>query len=119
MYNDRLGTPKPGAIVPKPEVNIVVDGNRVYKPGMKTFFIESEEKGVSIGSDVITGTYCTCNTVSVCTCNTVCTCQSVCSCDGHCSCNKVCTCQSVCSCVSFSSGGGRLCTGPCACVPVH
>ena len=150
-FNDRLGGEESGTYagkLPIPEVSIIVDGNRIFKPGMKTVFVEDDQE-VAIRSappddvSVVGGEYCTCNTVTVCTCNAVCTCQavctceSVCSCVGHCSCNQVCTCESVCSCVghcscnqvcscenvcscnNYASGRGVPCTGPCACVPVH
>lgn len=113
--------------IPQPEISIIVDGNKVFKPGMKSVFIDDDENAV-IGSDNGThtgGGYCSCNSVSVCTCNTVCTCESVCSCVGHCSCNQVCSCESHCSCNQVctcnsqcscqSNYGGSYCS----CVPVH
>ena len=117
--------------IPQPEISIIVDGNQVFKPGMKGIFIEDEEKvvvGDKTGGDdtVDGGSYCSCNAVNICTCNMVCTCESVCtclsvctcntqcSCVGHCSCDQVCTCNSQCSCQQH--GGG---TTYCSCVPVH
>ena len=128
--------------IPKPEISIIVEGNKLYKPGMKSVFVE-EEGTVTVGDvtsiekgdnkTIRAGSYCSCNSVTYCTCNTVCTCESVCtcqavcscvghcscnqvcSCDGHCSCNQVCTCDSQCTCQSRSTGGGSYCS----CVPVH
>ncbi|MDR1540444.1 MAG: hypothetical protein LBU32_21085 [Clostridiales bacterium] len=131
-YNDRANLNASTGKLPKPEISIIVDGNRIFKPGMKSVFIEDDDN-IIIGDardDAVVGSYCSCNSVSVCTCNTVCTCEGVCtceavcscvghcscnqvcSCDNHCSCNQVCTCESVCSC---QSKGGSYCS----CVPVH
>ncbi|MDR1664047.1 MAG: hypothetical protein LBR83_03885 [Clostridiales bacterium] len=120
--------------LPQPEISIIVDGNQLIKPGMKSVFIEDDEDEVIITSDTTTltgGGYCSCNTVNVCTCNTVCTCEGVCTCEavcscvGHCSCNQVCSCDNHCSCDTVctcnsqctcqSVGGGTYCS----CVPVH
>ena len=116
-YDDRKLTTKSEDALPKPQIEIIVDGNSVFKPGMKTYFVDGydAEKGESSGK--VMGEYCTCDTVVsthvVCTCESVCTCEAVCSCNGY---------QS-CSCVSNVSGGGGShtvsCGSPCACVPVH
>lgn len=89
--------------LPKPEVEIIVDGNAVHKPGMKTFYMDqysySKDAGDVHGSEgiVVGGTVCTCDKVSsgtgkpgscpsyspgsagggTCTCNKVCTCIPV------------------------------------------
>jgi len=122
--------------IPQPEISIIVDGNKVTKPGMKSVFIEDDDSVTVRSEDVVRIGYCSCNSVSVCTCNTVCTCEtviirevctceSVCSCVGDCSCNQVCTCQNDCSCDTVctcnsqctcqSVGGGV----GCSCAPVH
>lgn len=132
MFNDRPENEKVVASsLPKPEISIVVDGNRVFKPGMKTVFIDDDQQATvqgslpakSTGTGVITGSYCSCNTVQVCTCNTVCTCQAVSTYSGiTCSCNPHCNCEGHCTCNTYtkpSSGGGGSCNGPCSCVPVH
>lgn len=134
MYNDRIAGGEDFGILPKPQVEIIVDGNRIFKPGMKTVFVENDTE-VSIGSKpvILGGEYCSCNTVAVCTCNAVCTCQAVCtcesvcqcvgyvacSCEQYCTCDQVCSCENVCSCVNHTSGSGGTCAGPCLCVPVH
>ena len=140
MYNDRTGSgPDPNAL-PKPQVSIIVDGNQIFKPGMKTVFIEAgggQEAGSAVDrTGIITGSYCSCDTVctcqavdghgfcacdAVCGCNAQCGCESYCTCDAQCACENVCSCESYCSCQSYSTGGGGtvLCTAPCACVPVH
>lgn len=115
-YNDRELDEGGGDVLPKPQIEIIVDGNQVFKPGMKTYFVEDDTDGSGEFDGVITGTYCTCDTVAVT--HTICTCE------------HVCTCESVCSCVAYtapsSSGSSSLCTcqsvscgSPCACVPVH
>ena len=121
-YNDRALNAPDGKSLPKPQIEIIVDGNTVFKPGMKTYYIKDSESR----NTQVMGEYCSCDTV--CTCNTVCTCESVC------------TCQTVCGCVSYTiptgpktptvpntpSKPGTTCTcqsvscgSPCACVPVH
>ena len=43
-YNDRgLDTPNDAAL-PKPQIEIIVDGNSVFKPGMKTYFVDSYDE---------------------------------------------------------------------------
>ncbi len=119
MNDDRIKSEDAEKKLPKPEIYIVRNGDAVFKPGMKTWFVETREgpqpDGAGAGSvsgrtgKVVTGT--------VCVCNKVCTCEAVCACVGHCACNNVCTCQSVCSCLSV----GRCTCNPrhCTCVPVH
>lgn len=132
MFNDR---PKRASQVapsdlPKPEISIVVDGNQIFKPGMKTVFVEDDNNLSVGGGNVVSGSYCSCNSVSVCTCNTVCTCQAVCTCEAvcscvdHCSCNAVCTCEAHCSCNTVCTCQGNCtCNAQggtyCSCVPVH
>jgi len=99
--------------IPQPEISIIVDGNKIFKPGMKSVFIE-DDKTITIGEVRTTqkGSYCSCNTVTICTCDTVCTCEAVqvCTCVGHCACNGQCGCHGNCTC---NSQWG------CACAPVH
>ena len=133
MSNDRLDPELlEGTKLPKPEVEIIVAGEKVLKPGMKTFFVRlDEESGVDnkVKTEVVTG-----KTVfgTVCTCDMVCTCEAVCSCVGYVSCScqsyvacsceshSICTCnsQSYCSCNSQSSSYCS-CNKVCSCVPVH
>jgi hypothetical protein len=125
-----------GAVLPKPQIEIIVDGNSIFKPGMKTFFVDEEDHAV-ITSDtegVVTGEFCSCDYVYttvpsdefICTCDMVCTCENVCSCDGYvsCTCESVCDCDgySSCSCLAYSTScscQSVSCGSPCACVPVH
>ena len=111
--------------IPKPEISIIVEGAKIFKPGMKSVFIEDENE-VTIKQEKNTlkgSSYCSCNSVQVCTCNTVCICEGVCSCHPYCSCQSHCGSYNPCSCQSRSSGGCTCqsvsCYGPCACVPVH
>ncbi|MBQ3267663.1 MAG: hypothetical protein IJI16_05210 [Atopobiaceae bacterium] len=116
-YNDRALTEADDATLPKPQIEIIVDGESVFKPGMKTYFIDGYSEETGQFSSSVMGAYCSCDTVSasymVCTCEHVCTCESVCSCVGY----------STCACVgNVTSGGGGgwvSCGSPCACVPVH
>ena len=133
MSNDRLDPELlEGTKLPKPEVEIIVAGEKVLKPGMKTFFVRlDEESGVDnkVKTEVVTGktvfgTFCTCD--MVCTCEAVCSCVGyvACSCQSYvaCSCesHSICTCnsQSYCSCNSQSSSYCS-CNKVCSCVPVH
>lgn len=133
-FNDRALTEGSDTSLPKPQIEIIVDGNSVFKPGMKTFFVDDYDEKKEEYTTHVMGEYCSCDTVTttytVCTCEHVCTCNSVCSCESHteCSCDSVCTCESVCSCDGYQScscvgntGGGQWvsCGSPCACVPVH
>jgi len=133
--------------LPKPQIKIIVNGESVYKPGMKVYFAEDEKSGG--GSSVTTssaghalgtirsvastatvmGTYCSCDMVIVSRPDykgvggTVCLCNSECTCDSHCTCQSVNTCPAFRSPGSPGSPGGGCpavsCNGPCACVPVH
>ena len=43
-FNDRaLSEPSEGAL-PKPQIEIIVDGNSVFKPGMKTYFVDDYDE---------------------------------------------------------------------------
>lgn len=113
--NDRVKEEAANFKIPKPEVEIIVNGESVYKPGMKSYFVERD--GVAAlndatkvkGSDgtVVGGTICTCNLVIVDEATGE---RSTCSSHGissgkkssgggggggGCSCNKVCTCVPV------------------------
>ena len=131
MNDDRIKSQDADKKLPKPEVYIVKDGDSVFKPGMKTYFVDSKDDSSSSSESsgsihtgkqkTITETVCVCN--KVCTCNPQCSCENDCSCDSVCSCNSVCTCESNCSCNSvctcesnYSSGGSYT---YCSCVPVH
>lgn len=134
-YNDRALTEGTDDALPKPQIEIIVDGNSIFKPGMKTFFVDSYDEEDKQYVTKVMGEYCTCDTVTttytICTCEHVCTCNAVCTCEAHteCSCDSVCSCENVCSCdgyqscscESHSDGGGQWvsCGSPCACVPVH
>ena len=109
MPDDRLQSEEAEKKLPKPEVYIVRNGEAVFKPGMKTWFVETRKsKNNNNGSGkvygetgtVVGGTVCTCD--KVCTCNTMkntCPCQKTCSCQvtstRRCTCNTVCTCNKV------------------------
>ena len=135
-YNDRALTEPSDDALPKPQIEIIVDGNSVFKPSMKAYFVDEYDEEESEYSSQVMGTYCTCDMVTsthtVCTCLAVCTCDAVatptpvvtpCTCDSVCTCLSVCSCDGYqsCSCVSHTpSGGGTVnCGAPCACVPVH
>ena len=137
-YDDRALSKGSDKALPKPQIEIIVDGNSVFKPSMKTYFVDDYNKGTHEFESKVMGTYCSCDTVVsthvVCTCDTVATpaaptpgeatpTETVCTCDAECTCQDVCSCDGYqsCSCVSVSSGGGGLvsCGAPCACVPVH
>ncbi|MBR3234863.1 MAG: hypothetical protein IKG11_04520 [Atopobiaceae bacterium] len=115
-YNDRALTEGDDTALPKPQIEIIVDGESVFKPGMKTYFVDGYDTDGGEYISKVMGAYCSCDTVTtsyvVCTCEHVCTCESVCSCVGY----------STCSCVgNYGTGGGGMvsCGAPCACVPVH
>lgn len=124
-YNDRALTVPDDAALPKPQIEIIVDGNSVFKPGMRTFFVDEYDEGENVFNGRVMGQYCSCD--AVVSTHIVCTCDDVCTCDA------VCTCETVCSCVDYSScscvgniGSTTICTcqsvscgSPCACVPVH
>ncbi len=134
-YNDRSLSEGASDALPKPQLQIIVDGNSVFKPSMKTYFVDEYDKKKHEYTSQVMGTYCSCDMVvskhTVCSCLAVCTCdadtkptQKVCTCDAVatptkptetvCSCDSVCTCESVCSCDGYqsctceghSSGGG-------------
>ena len=112
MNNDRIQSGDADKKLPKPEVYIVSDGKEVFKPGMKTWFVDSRKEtdkksGGVRGQDgtVVGGT--------VCTCNKVCTCNPMCNCHPHCSC------QATCSCLKVGGGTRCTCNKVCTCVPVH
>ena len=114
-YNDRALSEGDDTSLPKPQIEIIVDGNSVFKPGMKTYFVDDYDKDEGEYVSKVMGEYCSCDTVVsthvVCTCEAVCTCESVCSCLSYQS--SVCT--------TNVGGGTRTvsCGAPCACVPVH
>ena len=128
-YNDRALTEESKDALPKPQIEIIVDGNSVFKPSMKTYFVDEYDEDEGKFTGVVMGEYCSCDTVLsthvVCTCDTVCTCeavetkptQTVCSCDPVCTCESVgtptqtvCTCDPVCTCQDVCS-----CDGYCSC----
>lgn len=125
--NDRVKKPAVLSKLPKPEIEMILDGNSVFKPGMKTYFVDEVDGDGNAGKSIFGGTYCSCD--MVCTCENVCSCVGHCSCNtiSSCTCNKVqtcscvgkatCTCvgKSTCSCVSNTSYGRSYCS----CVPVH
>ena len=127
-YNDRgLADGADSEALPKPQIEIIVDGNKVFKPGMKTFFVDEFNKKDGSFDTQVMGEYCSCDTVT--TTYTVCVCEDVCSCNSYhktvttpttpsipCPAdlaNSVPNSTQVCSCQSVSCGS------PCACVPVH
>jgi len=75
--NDRIFSSGADEKLPKPEVSIIRDGESVFKPGMKTYFVGSRDgsdtdEGSYVnnevhgtGSHVVGGMICTCDTVSV------------------------------------------------------
>ena len=102
-YDDRQTNADDAWVLPKPQIEVIVDGNSVFKPGMKTYFVGDYDSSSGKFDAAVAGTYCSCDTVT--TTRIICTCE------------HVCTCESVCTCVSYTSGGtgGRYCS----CVPVH
>ena len=126
-YDDRALTKGSDEVVPKPQIEIIVDGNSVFKPSMKTYFVDDYNKTKHKFDTKVMGTYCSCDTVT--TTYTVCVCQDVCTCNSYHSttpspttptipcpanpANSVPNSTQVCSCQSVSCGS------PCACVPVH
>lgn len=148
MFHDRIDlSVSSDDTLPKPEVKIILNGNSLYKPGMKAYFVENDSESASINTahnkNTVGGVYCSCNKVEVgnahveCSCDAVCTCHAVatCSCNANvsttkqtvCSCNPYNSCPANCSCNAYTAtttkgGGGGIwvpCTGPCSCVPVH
>ena len=111
-FNDRDvdGAKASDAVLPKPQIELIVDGNSIFKPGMKTFFVQDGDgqEAVVSSEGVVGGEICTCDVVyttvpsggEVCVCDSFCTCENVCNCDGHASCASyeipgvtTCTCQ--------------------------
>lgn len=94
MPDDRLSSKDAEKKLPQPEVYIVRNGEAVFKPGMKTWFVEAREgedaerSGVVYGQSgvVVGGTVCSCNLI--CTCNSQCSCQST----GGSHTTRICTC---------------------------
>ena len=120
-YDDRALTEADKTALPKPQIQIIVDGKGIFKPGMKTYFVEdgaSSSKDEEAGK--VRGSYCSCDMVV--STHLICTCESVntCSCQGY-------SATSPCSCVSHKTGGGGTvcscqsvsCGSPCACIPVY
>ena len=124
MKNDRFAPELlEGTNLPKPEVEIVVSGEKVLKPGMKTFFVRlDEESGAKnkVKTEVVTG-----KTVfgTACSCDMVCTCENVCSYVGYVSpstCDLLCSCESYTVCPCNSQGFSYCsCNIICPCAPVH
>ena len=98
--SDEQNEPEDKSKIPQPEIFIIVEGKSIYKPGMKSVFVEADDS-VSIGKQkrLTEGVYCTCNPV--------CTCESV----------PVCSCNAV----RKSSSNGCSCNSQrgCSCAPVH
>jgi len=122
IYNDRPAVEL--LATTQAQVEIVSEGNRIIKPGMRSIFIDDDDNVIIEGGSTVYGSVCSCNAVTMCTCNMVCTCESVCSCVGHtvCACDMVCSCEAVCTCVGHVTcscvnhrPGGTFCS----CVPVH
>ena len=96
--NDRVPNNAPEGDVPDPKVFFVVDGKKLGRPSLETYYARAQAKDLS-------------GVTAVCSCDTVA--GTYCSCDKVCSCNLVCSCESVCSCVGYtptrrrSSGGTR------------
>lgn len=118
-YDDRALTEDDETALPKPQIEIIVDGKSIFKPGMKTYFIEDEASSSKKADEArIVGTYCSCDTVV--STHLICTCESV---STGCSCLKY---SPVTGCPTNKTGGGTICTcqsvscgSPCACIPVY
>ena len=41
VFNDRVLGEGSDSSLPKPQIEIIVDGNSVFKPGMKSYFVDS------------------------------------------------------------------------------
>lgn len=99
MNNDRVQSADVTSKLPKPEVKIIMDGQSIVKPGMRTFFAQDTsengaiQSGDSTTAGVISYTVCTCNTVPVCTCDNYV--KPSCSCNSHSSCYQTCSCVPV------------------------
>ncbi len=125
MPDDRLSSNEADKKLPQPEVYIVRNGEAVFKPGMKTWFVDTRKGGAKVPSGVMRdgngaemrGMVCACNPFctceATCSCNPQCACQPVCSCDPVCTCNPVCACQTTCTCqvtCTCQTTGGGYCT---------
>ncbi len=99
MPDDRISSADAESKLPQPEVHIVRNGEAVFKPGMKTWFVEAREDGSSETAGVVHGQSGVVVGGTVCTCNLICTCNTQ---------RHTCTCQ--------STGGGRQ---VCTCIPVR
>ena len=84
----------------EPKIYIIVDGKKLPKPALETYFAKPVEGTTSATNS------CSCEPVvgAYCSCNKVCTCVPVCGCVGH----------TACSCDSHQSRSGG-----CRCAPVH
>jgi hypothetical protein len=104
--DDRL-KPKDGLEIMRPEIYTIIDGKKFPRPGLETVFAEPEDyqPPKNKTTEVVGGSYCSCN--KVCSCVPVRAQRPQCGCVGH----------SGCSCVGHSQGGGVV-TG-CRCAPVH
>ncbi len=119
-YDDRALSEASDKALPKPQIQIIVDGKSIFKPGMKTYFVEDGAASSDEAPDgKIVGTSCSCDTVV--STHLICTCESVstCSCVGH-------TTTVVCPAHGIGTGGGTICScqsvscgSPCACIPVY
>ena len=98
MPDDRLKSADAEKKLPQPEVYIVRNGEAVFKPGMKTWFVETREDESSTGSGTVYGQSGVIVGGTVCSCNLICTCNSQCSCQ---------------------STGGRNTYTVCRCIPVR
>ena len=119
-YDDRALSEASDKALPKPQIQIIVDGKSIFKPGMKTYFVEdgAASSDEAPGGKIV-GTSCSCDTVV--STHLICTCESVstCSCVGH-------TTTVVCPAHGIGTGGGTICScqsvscgSPCACIPVY
>ena len=74
-YDDRVLASEDETALPKPQIQIIVDGKSVFKPGMKTYFVDDNaDSSGSAGTGKIVGTYCSCQSVS---CGSPCACIPV------------------------------------------
>lgn len=118
-YDDRALSEANDGALPKPQIQIIVDGKSIFKPGMKTYFVEDgDETGSGDIEGKVVSTSCRCDTVVSTHLN--CTCESVsaCSCVSHtvsvgCPAQGGGTGGTVCTCQAVSCGS------PCACIPVY
>ena len=92
MPDDRISSEDAEKKLPQPEVYIVRSGDAVFKPGMKTWFVDTREEGKGDGSGVVHGQSGVVVGGTVCTCNLICTCNSECSCQSTGNRHTICTC---------------------------